>query len=142
MAIEAPNARTAPIGVPVAANPWQSVARAFRGFFATSGRSSRSEYWWFALLFNVLVLATVWWESGRGGSGWITLLVVLVLLIPSISLCVRRLHDAGYSGAWFFVQFLPFIGWAWLLILLVQPSQRLRNQYGPGPDDFLLERRR
>jgi uncharacterized membrane protein YhaH (DUF805 family) len=141
MAVEAPDARTAPIGVPVPANPWQAVARAFRGYFATRGRSSRSEYWWFALVFTVLLTASVYWESGSGGAGWVTLLLLLVLLIPSISLCVRRLHDAGYSGAWYFVQFLPFIGWIWLLILLVQPSQRLANQYGPGPDDIYLQRR-
>jgi uncharacterized membrane protein YhaH (DUF805 family) len=142
MAVEAADARTAPIGVPVRANPLRAVVRGFRGSFTTDGRSSRSEYWWFWLLVMLLVSGVLVWEAGRGGAGWISLLVILVLLPPSISVCVRRLHDAGYSGAWYFVQFLPFIGWIWLVILVVQPSQRLRNPYGPGPDDHLLERRR
>ena len=126
------------IGVPTTVGPVQALARAVRGSFQLKGRSSRSEYWWFQLWLAVLLLAALAVDGRNGLGGWVFLLAVVVSLAPSISLCVRRLHDGGYSGAFYFVQFLPFIGGVWLLVLTVQPSKRLRNEYGPGPDDRLL----
>jgi uncharacterized membrane protein YhaH (DUF805 family) len=126
------------IGVPMKVGPFEALTRAVRGSFQTRGRSSRTEFWWFQLflvLFFVLGFAIDAW---RGWSGVALLIAVLVSLPASISVCVRRLHDAGYSGAFYFVQFLPFIGGIWLLVLTVQPSKRLQNEYGPGPDDVLL----
>lgn len=138
MTLRPPTASTAPVGVPVKAGPLSALGRGFQGAFQTEGRSSRSEYWWFAVVVGVLVGVVATVERGLGGAGWVTLLVVLVILAPSISVCVRRLHDAGYSGGWYFIGFLPFIGGFWLLILLIQPSQRLRNRFGTGPDDHKL----
>jgi uncharacterized membrane protein YhaH (DUF805 family) len=126
------------IGVPMKVGPFDALTRAVRGSFQTRGRSSRTEFWWFQLflvLFFVLGLA---FDAWRGWSGVALLIAVVVSLPASISVCVRRLHDAGYSGAFYFVQFLPFIGGVWLLVLTVQPSKRLQNEYGPGPDDVLL----
>jgi uncharacterized membrane protein YhaH (DUF805 family) len=129
-----------PLGEPAKVGPVAAVARAFRGSFLTHGRASRPEYWWYALVVGLVVTAVVLAEIALQGSGIVTLLVVLVQLPATVSVTVRRLHDGGYSGAWWFVQFLPFIGAFWLLILLVQPSQRLRNPWGPGPDSHLVER--
>lgn len=123
------------IGVPKKVGPLEALARALRGSFQTQGRSSRWEYWWFQPWLVVFLLGALALVGWRELGGWVFLLAMLVSLPPSISVCVRRLHDAGYSGAFYFVQFLPFIGGIWLLVLLVQPSKRLANEYGPGPED-------
>ena len=126
------------IGVPMKVGPVQALTRALRGSFQTRGRSSRSEYWWFQLWIALALGAAVAFDVWRNGPLYAFLVVTLLVLAPSISVCVRRLHDAGYSGAWYFVQFLPFIGGVWLLVLVIQPSKRLATQYGPGPGDHLL----
>jgi len=126
------------IGVPMKVGPVKALTRALRGAFQLKGRSSRSEYWWFQLWLAVWLLAMLAVDGWNDLGGWVFLLAVLVVLPASISLCVRRLHDAGYSGAWYFVQLLPFIGGIWLLVLVIQPSKRLATQYGPGPDDHLV----
>jgi uncharacterized membrane protein YhaH (DUF805 family) len=129
-----------PVGVPVRVGLLDAVSRCWRGSFSTQGRASRSEYWWFQLFVVVFVVVVALIES-RGSTNGLITLVVFVLLIPAIvSVTVRRLHDGGYSGAWFLVQYVPFIGPFWLLVLVVQPSQRLRNAWGPGPDSHLVER--
>ena len=129
---------SAAIGVPVKVGPVRALTRAVRGSFQLRGRSSRSEYWWFQPWLAVLLLGTLAIDGWNNLGGLVFLLAVVVSLPPSISLCVRRLHDGGYGGAFYFVQFLPFIGGVWLLVLVVQPSKRLQNEYGPGPDDVPL----
>jgi uncharacterized membrane protein YhaH (DUF805 family) len=58
---------------------------------------------------------------------------MLAVLVPSLAVMIRRLHDIGKSGWWFFISFIPLIGSIWLLVLLVTDSQPGENQYGPNP---------
>jgi uncharacterized membrane protein YhaH (DUF805 family) len=61
-------------------------------------------------------------------------LVYLVLaIIPSIAVSVRRLHDLGKSGVWFLINFIPFIGAIWFLILTCMEGQSKPNQWGENP---------
>ena len=53
----------------------------------------------------------------------------LVSLIPKLSLAIRRLHDIGKSGWWALLYFVPYVGEAILLIILIAQSQPTRNQY-------------
>ncbi|MDE6535786.1 MAG: DUF805 domain-containing protein [Muribaculaceae bacterium] len=98
-----------------------------------NGRASRSEYWWFALFcFIVGAIAGV-----IGGIINITLLptiCVLALLLPSLGLGVRRLHDIDKSGWWIFLQLIPVVGTIILIIWFVKESQPVPNQYGPVPN--------
>jgi len=113
----APARSAAPSG-PVAA-----ITAAFAGYVDFSGRATRSEYWWF-FLFCVLVpagLAVVNYKLGA--VAW------LVILLPSITVLVRRLHDAGKSGWWWFIGFIPVVGPLILLYFAVQPSDG-DNDYG------------
>ena len=84
------------------------------------GRARRSEYWWF-YLFGVLV-------SWIPYLGW---LASLAILIPSLAVGARRLHDTGRSGWW---QLLLFtcVGWIFLIIWWCEDSQG-DNEYGPSP---------
>lgn len=128
-----------PLGEPAKVGLLDAISRGWRGSFSTNGRASRSEFWWYELFLVMFLSGVALIEASREGSGWITVVVAIVLVPSIVSLTVRRLHDGGYSGAWYLVQFVPFIGPFWLLILLVQPSQRLRNAWGPGPDSHVVE---
>ena len=61
----------------------------------------------------------------------------LALLIPTLAVSVRRLHDIGKSGWMILVGLIPVIGWIWLIVLYVQEGHRGTNQYGADPKEGL-----
>ena len=98
-----------------------------------SGRARRAEYWYF-FLFNVLIsigLAIV--DSVLGTNSVLGGIYSLAVLIPSIAVGARRLHDTGRSGWWLLIGLIPIIGAIVLLVFLVQDSSFDRNEYGPSP---------
>lgn len=108
-------------------------------YFDFSGRARRTEFWMFTLInfivsIIVAVLDTVLGTTmGGAGTGIIGSLYSLAVLIPSVAVGVRRLHDIGKSGLWILLVFVPIIGWIWLLILNVREGDSGANQYGPNP---------
>ena len=104
------------------------------------GRAPRSEYWWF-VFFNWLVfivVAVIFGLIGLAINGYegaiITIgvgypLVCLAMLIPNICVIVRRLHDTGHSGFWYFITLIPLIGGVWFLYLMIKDSDD-ENEYG------------
>ena len=70
---------------------------------------------------------------GNLGYGWIYSLYALAIIIPSLAVALRRLHDIGKSGWWILIALVPLIGAIWLLVLYVRDSQPGENQYGPNP---------
>ena len=92
-----------------------------------TGRARRKEYWMFILIYMIIniVLAVL-------GLDAVSMLVGLVLLIPSISIATRRLHDIGRSGWWQLIVLVPFIGIIVLIFFLVQDSHDA-NDYGANP---------
>ena len=102
-----------------------------------SGRASRQEYWMFMLsvgVFNLLCFMAI---AVAGMFAVIALIILLVFaivaFIPGIALFIRRLHDTGRSGAWWFISFIPLIGTIVLLVFLVTEGDAGVNQYGPNP---------
>ncbi len=57
----------------------------------------------------------------------------LAVLLPSLAVFVRRLHDIDKSGWWFFINLIPIVGQIWLLILLFTEGTRGTNKYGEDP---------
>lgn len=115
---------------------------AFQRYAEFSGRSTRSEYWYFALanfliLMAMRVFAVVFLMGGAGvfGGIWVlaTIGYVIAAFIPSLSVLVRRLHDTGHSGWWYFIQVIPIIGFIWMLVLLCRDSTPGENRYGMNP---------
>lgn len=98
-----------------------------------SGRSSRSEYWWF-ILFNIIVGAAIGIVFSGTFAEILSGLETLAFLLPGIGLGVRRLHDIGKSGWWLLLCFIPLIGQIILIIWFCQESQPFDNQYGPVPN--------
>lgn len=113
-----------------------------RRYFKFSGRASRREFWGF-YIFTIITMAvgyTVFQEFGEtykeeGGLIYMLFLglialVILYLVIPTISVTIRRLHDTGKSGLWILVGFIPSVGQLILLILCLLPSEPFDNRYG------------
>jgi uncharacterized membrane protein YhaH (DUF805 family) len=73
--------------------------------------------------------------EGSGGVkiGWIYVVVSLLLVIPTIAVTFRRLHDTGRSGWWWLLSLLCGIGAIILLIFCLSDSKPGDNEYGANP---------
>ena len=100
-----------------------------------NGRARRSEYWYFALV-NAgigIVLSLLQRITGWNLFSVLSGLVSLALLVPGLGLAWRRLHDIGKSGTWYFIVFVPIVGFILMIVWLCQDSQPGDNQFGPNP---------
>lgn len=139
----------------------QWIIGPLRKYADFGGRASRSEFWAF-LLFVTLLTAAAHYADGTSGRdvtialnmGMIELSVTLALLLPSITVGVRRLHDSGKSGWWMMLVYLPWLatlaagtnqalliaasgaflagGIAWIVLLLL-PGDAGENAFGMPP---------
>jgi uncharacterized membrane protein YhaH (DUF805 family) len=108
-----------------------------RKYAVFGGRARRKEYWMF-VLFNFIISFVLGLIDGflgmaDSGIGPLGGLYTLAVLIPTIAVGVRRLHDTGRSGWWLLIALIPFLGWLVLLFFFVQDSQAGSNEYGPNP---------
>lgn len=103
-----------------------------------SGRARRSEYWFFMLFYMIVVLGTSVIGSIISETFGTLLYAVstLALICPAISVMVRRLHDTGKSGWWYWIALVPVIGGIYLLILMLKDSGA-DNEYGQNPKALL-----
>lgn len=101
-----------------------------------NGRARRSEFWYF-VLFNSVISLAVGLVAGLIGISWLTYIYSAALLLPSLGVAVRRLHDIGKSGWWLLISFIPLIGGIWLIILMVKEGNLGTNAYGPDPKNNL-----
>ncbi|MBU3006012.1 DUF805 domain-containing protein [Paraglaciecola arctica] len=96
-----------------------------------TGRARRKEYWMFFLIYTVLIILVSVLDAILG-LGFLSLIFSLAMLVPSISIAARRLHDTGRTGWWQLISFIPLIGIIILIVFLVQDSHE-DNEYGPNP---------
>ncbi len=108
----------------------RSVLSQYVGF---EGRARRSEYWFFSLFFFLVLIVVSIVDGVIGTFPLLYSLVVLGLLLPSVAVGVRRLHDTGKSGWFYLLALVPFGGIA-LLVFFVMDSEPA-NQYGPSPKE-------
>lgn len=111
---------------------------ALRNYAVFRGRARRREYWIFELATGTitLVLLVLAVELGKAGYPYflsLPFLYAAATVIPSLSSLVRRLHDTGRSGWWFWINLIPLFGPVSLLIFMVEDSQPGENRYGPNP---------
>jgi len=100
------------------------------------GRARRKEYWYF-VLFNALISIALTIIDGVTGSfsseagiGLLSGIYGLAVLIPSIAVGVRRLHDTNRSGWWLLIALIPLIGAIVLIVFLASDSKPEENKYG------------
>jgi uncharacterized membrane protein YhaH (DUF805 family) len=117
-------------------NWYLDVLRKYAEF---GGRAKRKEYWMF-MLFNAIFFSILMFidrmlgtSSIQGGIGLLSGIYLLAVLIPSIAVTVRRLHDTGRSGWWILIELVPFVGPIILLVFMLQDSTPGYNQHGPNP---------
>lgn len=104
-----------------------------------SGRARRQELWMFVLC-NALVEAVVLTLDVVLGAMFILCAVyTMAIVLPAIALTVRRLHDLGKSGWWYFIGCIPLIGWIWMLVLMATEGQPHENAYGQSPKSIHRE---
>ena len=107
------------------------------------GRARRKEYWMFCLFFLIFAIVAMVLDNVLGltfnpygqslGYGWLYLLWGLANLLPSLAVCVRRLHDVGRSGWWYFIVLVPLVGAILLLVWYCTDSQVGENKWGANP---------
>jgi uncharacterized membrane protein YhaH (DUF805 family) len=107
-----------------------------------AGRSRRKEYWMFQLFSCLIIAVLLTIDALTGmkrdaGLGLLSSLYVFGVLIPSLAVLVRRLHDTDRSGWWVFIGLIPLLGPIILLIFAVQDSQPGENRFGPNPKTTL-----
>ncbi len=108
-------------------------------YIAFSGRARRAEYWYFALFNSIIsvlliVIDQLIGTHGQNSTmGVLSGLYSLAVLLPSLGVLVRRLHDTGRSGWWWLIAFIPLIGAIILIVFTVSDSTPGDNKYGPNP---------
>ena len=99
--------------------------KAWQRSFDYTGRSTRPEYWWFYLAYLLVAVLLAVLSGLSDLVAKLFSLYALASIVPSLSLTVRRLRDAGKAWPWIFIGLIPFIGGIWLIVLLCQPSVSL-----------------
>jgi uncharacterized membrane protein YhaH (DUF805 family) len=101
-----------------------------------SGRASRSEYWYF-VLFSILVAIILSFLGTVSGLKPIFSIIDFIfrlgILIPTIAVLARRLHDLDKSGWWQLIGLVPLLGGIYLLILCCTRGTEGTNSFGDDP---------
>jgi uncharacterized membrane protein YhaH (DUF805 family) len=107
--------------------------KALKNYVGFQGRARRKEYWMFTLISVIISIVLSIIESFAGIPSILTGIFSLAILLPSLAVTIRRLHDIGKSGWWILIGLIPFIGAIVLLIFACLDSQENDNQYGSNP---------
>jgi len=140
----------------------EAIKMAFKNYANFKGRSRRSEYWFF-FLFNfiissiiiILMIATikkvesssysypyVYYYTYYKVNPFISVLSYIqffVMIVPILSVQVRRLHDIGKSGVYLFFYLIPLVGAIIIIIYFCKDSEPGNNLYGPSPKYLMNE---
>lgn len=117
----------------------EAVKSGLKNYATFSGRATRSEFWWFALFQFIAILIPAIMsitEANSGSFGIFSILQVLIslgLILPSLALSFRRLHDTNRSAWWLLINLVPLIGGIVLLVFYCLKGTEGPNKYGGGP---------
>jgi len=112
---------------------------ALKKYAVFEGRARRKEYWFFVLFSIIITMVLSVLDGALGlfdletGIGLLSGIYSLAVLIPSISVGVRRLHDTNRSGWWLLITVIPLIGAIVIIVLLALDSKPGDNEYGSNP---------
>jgi uncharacterized membrane protein YhaH (DUF805 family) len=107
--------------------------KVLKNYVGFQGRARRKEYWMFVLVSVIVSIVLNILESMLGMNSVLSGLYSLAVLLPSLAVGVRRLHDTGRSGWWLLLSLIPLVGAIILIVFMCQESQEGSNQYGPNP---------
>ena len=115
---------------------WNCVTKNYVNF---SDRARRKEYWLFMLFYLIAYLIATGIDIGIGaydfeaGIGIVSGIFLIAMLLPSIAVSVRRLHDIDKSGWWILIAVIPLIGAIVLLVFMCMKGTSRENRFGPDP---------
>ena len=112
----------------------EAIRSGFANYVNFGGRALRSEFWWWQL-FTLLVAFGAGMIDGAFNlnADIIADLWALAILLPTLAVSVRRLHDSDMSGWWLFVMMIPFVGFVLLIVWWIQEGTLGYNRFGPDP---------
>jgi len=108
-----------------------AVKTCFSKYAEFKGRASRPEYWWFFLSYIIVYVALAIVAAAARGLSFLLWIAIVAYIIPLIAAAVRRLHDTGKSGWWYFIGLIPLVGFIILIVMLAAEGQPGPNEYGP-----------
>lgn len=108
----------------------------WKNCFNFSDRTRRKDYWIVALINYVVILAFSFTATQNTTAMGFIGVYMFAILIPSISILVRRLHDIDKSGFWLLIGIIPIIGQIILLVFLLLEGTRGENRFGLDPKAF------
>lgn len=131
----------------------QAISTCFKKYAVFAGRASRSEFWYWILFYFIVavimnILDTLFGfqvmsvtNEATGNSvyttynpGYLSSIWYLIVLLPTISVTVRRLHDTDHSGWWWWLNVICCIGGLILVFAFyIKPGDEGENRYGPPP---------
>lgn len=118
----------------------QSIKSVLTNYTNFTGRASRSEFWYFALLMVIIywLIFLIGGHNSNGGPSVLASILIgiawLATLLPILAVSVRRMHDTGRGGGWIFISLVPCIGTIWYIVLAALPSEQGSNRFGPMPE--------
>jgi uncharacterized membrane protein YhaH (DUF805 family) len=109
-----------------------------RQYTVFTGRARRTEYWMFTLVSVIIAIVLAVLDNLLGlavipGTGVLGLIYSLAVLLPSLGVSIRRLHDTGRTGWWLLIGLIPLVGAIVLIVFLATPGAVGSNSYGPDP---------
>jgi uncharacterized membrane protein YhaH (DUF805 family) len=105
----------------------------WRNALNISGCATRKEYWiFYSVPLLIYILGKMYPE---GIIVTIAAFLLLILLLPLITISIRRFHDAGFSGWWVVLTFIPIVGLLTVVIMLM-PSKMDGNKYRTKENDI------
>ena len=112
----------------------ESIKTCLTEFATFDGRASRSEYWWFQFFYVIVVIIAVILDGVLVGgnleeAGALEIVSQLILILPSLAVTARRLHDVDRSGWWMLVG-ITIVGLIPLIIWFLAPGTTKKNKYG------------
>ena len=133
---------------------FEAIGICFSRYAVFTGRASRAEFWWWSLFqglvtgfFDAMIVPRQFQElmsafvngtvppadPSQAMLQLIGTLFSLALFLPTAAVTVRRLHDIGKSGWWYFYGIIPLLGWFPMLFWLCRKGAEGSNRYGAGP---------
>lgn len=111
----------------------EAISKNMKAVTNFDGRAGRAEFWWWILATWILQVVVYFPTGGVSSSGFLWLLgwiLSLALLLATLAVGSRRLHDTGRTGWLQLLYMIPILGWVILVYLWAQPGHTGDNGYG------------
>lgn len=114
----------------------ESIKSAFSNYAVFKGRASRPAFWYFYLFTAIVAFVLIGLQAAMASSNFAPVIAIVIpiwslaVLLPTIGLVIRRLHDTDRSGWWILVGFVPLVGFLILIVFLAMPGTPGDNKYG------------